>query len=78
MVFIVGAILQTAAQNKEAMFAGRFFAGIGIGMLGLLTPCTYHSFNLLLTHSDTLLSVPVRDRYARTILTTIVPRSLPL
>ncbi|OWZ49870.1 glucose transporter [Cryptococcus neoformans 125.91] len=38
VVFIVGAILQTAAQNKEAMFAGRFFAGIGIGMLGLLTP----------------------------------------
>nr|XP_018267441.1 glucose transporter [Kwoniella dejecticola CBS 10117]OBR89599.1 glucose transporter [Kwoniella dejecticola CBS 10117] len=32
-VFIVGGILQTACQNKETMFAGRFFAGFGIGML---------------------------------------------
>ncbi|ODN86318.1 glucose transporter [Cryptococcus wingfieldii CBS 7118] len=38
VVFIVGGVLQTAAQNKETMFAGRFFAGIGIGMLGLLAP----------------------------------------
>ncbi|WVF70918.1 hypothetical protein IAT40_005713 [Kwoniella sp. CBS 6097] len=37
-VFIVGGILQTACQNKETMMAGRFFAGIGIGMLGLLAP----------------------------------------
>ncbi|OCF45339.1 glucose transporter [Kwoniella heveanensis CBS 569] len=33
-VFIVGGVLQTACQNKETMMAGRFFAGIGIGMLG--------------------------------------------
>ncbi|WWC66114.1 uncharacterized protein I206_100014 [Kwoniella pini CBS 10737] len=37
-VFILGGILQTATQNKETMFAGRFFAGIGIGMLGVLAP----------------------------------------
>lgn len=48
VVFIIGGILQTAAPNKEAMFAGRFFAGIGIGMLGLLTPCMYHLFNIFL------------------------------
>ncbi|OCF54382.1 glucose transporter [Kwoniella mangroviensis CBS 10435] len=37
-VFILGGILQTATQDKETMFAGRFFAGIGIGMLGVLAP----------------------------------------
>ncbi|WVQ97251.1 hypothetical protein IAU59_004362 [Kwoniella sp. CBS 9459] len=37
-VFIIGGILQTACQNKETMMAGRFFAGIGIGMLGVLAP----------------------------------------
>ncbi|WVR04202.1 hypothetical protein IAU60_001202 [Kwoniella sp. DSM 27419] len=37
-VFILGGILQTAAANKGMMMAGRFFAGVGIGMLGVLTP----------------------------------------
>ncbi|WWC86547.1 uncharacterized protein L201_001424 [Kwoniella dendrophila CBS 6074] len=37
-VFIIGGILQTAAMNKETVFAGRFFAGLGIGMLGVLAP----------------------------------------
>nr|XP_018263395.1 glucose transporter [Kwoniella dejecticola CBS 10117]OBR85553.1 glucose transporter [Kwoniella dejecticola CBS 10117] len=32
-VFILGGILQTAAPNKESMLAGRFFAGVAIGML---------------------------------------------
>lgn len=32
-VFIIGGVLQTAAMNKETVFAGRFFAGLGIGML---------------------------------------------
>lgn len=33
ITFLVGGILQTAAQNKEMMMAGRFFAGMGIGQL---------------------------------------------
>lgn len=39
VIFIIGGILQTAAQNKEMMLAGRFFAGMGIGFLGVLAPC---------------------------------------
>ncbi|KAK8850309.1 hypothetical protein IAR55_004226 [Kwoniella newhampshirensis] len=38
VVFLLGGILQTAAMNKQTMLAGRFFAGVGIGMLGLLAP----------------------------------------
>ncbi|TKY90292.1 hypothetical protein EX895_000290 [Sporisorium graminicola] len=38
IVFIVGGVLQTAAQNQAMMMAGRFFAGVGIGMLSLLAP----------------------------------------
>ena len=33
LVFLVGGILQTAGQNKQMIFAGRFFAGVGIGGL---------------------------------------------
>lgn len=36
IVFILGGVLQTAAQNQGMMLAGRFFAGVGIGMLSLL------------------------------------------
>lgn len=35
-IFIVGGVLQTAAQNKEMMLLGRLFAGVGIGMLSFL------------------------------------------
>jgi predicted MFS family arabinose efflux permease len=42
-IFIVGGILQTACQNRETMLAGRFFAGMGIGFLGVLAPRTYPS-----------------------------------
>ncbi|OCF40858.1 glucose transporter [Kwoniella heveanensis CBS 569] len=38
LVFIVGGILQTAAASKGMMMAGRFFAGWGIGSLGVLVP----------------------------------------
>lgn len=38
IVFIFGGSIQTAAQNREMMMAGRFFAGFGIGMLALLAP----------------------------------------
>lgn len=38
IVFILGGTLQTAAQNREMIMAGRFFAGYGIGMLALLCP----------------------------------------
>jgi predicted MFS family arabinose efflux permease len=39
LIFILGGILQTACQNRETMLAGRFFAGMGIGFLGVLAPC---------------------------------------
>lgn len=38
IVFIIGGILQTAAVNKGMMMAGRFFAGWGIGSLGVMVP----------------------------------------
>ena len=38
IVFIVGGTLQTAAANQGMMMAGRFFAGVGIGMLSMLAP----------------------------------------
>lgn len=38
LVFILGGVLQTAAQNQGMMMAGRFFAGVGIGMLSMLAP----------------------------------------
>ncbi|KAJ1043077.1 hypothetical protein NDA14_006275 [Ustilago hordei] len=38
IIFILGGILQTAAANQGMMMAGRFFAGVGIGMLSLLAP----------------------------------------
>ena len=33
IIFLLGGILQTAAANREMMLAGRFFAGLSIGML---------------------------------------------
>jgi predicted MFS family arabinose efflux permease len=32
-IFIIGAAIQAATQNKEMMMAGRFIAGIGIGQM---------------------------------------------
>ncbi|KAJ7595189.1 general substrate transporter [Mycena floridula] len=37
-VYILGGILQTAAQNMDMMLAGRFFAGYGVGILADLAP----------------------------------------
>ncbi|MCO5590307.1 hypothetical protein L7F22_044276 [Adiantum nelumboides] len=37
-IFIFGAILQAAAQNREMMMAGRFITGLGIGGLTMLAP----------------------------------------
>ncbi|PHZ14349.1 general substrate transporter [Rhizopus microsporus ATCC 52813] len=37
-VFIIGSILQVAAQNLETMLAGRFFGGMGIGACSMLVP----------------------------------------
>jgi predicted MFS family arabinose efflux permease len=33
IIFLLGGVLQTAAVNREMMLAGRFFAGLSIGML---------------------------------------------
>lgn len=38
VIFIIGSIVQTAAQNKEMMMAGRFIAGLGIGQMVCLAP----------------------------------------
>ncbi|KAG8878213.1 hypothetical protein FRB98_006314 [Tulasnella sp. 332] len=38
IVFLLGGTLQTAAQNKGMMLAGRFFAGFSVGMLSQLAP----------------------------------------
>ncbi|KAG8982637.1 hypothetical protein FRB94_003367 [Tulasnella sp. JGI-2019a] len=38
IVFLLGGTLQTAAQNKGMMLAGRFFAGFAVGMLSQLAP----------------------------------------
>jgi len=38
VIFIIGGVLQTACQNRGMMLAGRFFAGMGIGFLGVLAP----------------------------------------
>ena len=38
VIFIIGSIIQTAAQNKEMMMAGRFIAGLGIGQMVCSVP----------------------------------------
>jgi MFS family permease len=38
LVFFVGGSLQTSAQHLGSMLAGRFVAGVGIGMLTMLAP----------------------------------------
>lgn len=38
VVFLIGSILQAAAKNVLMIFFGRFFAGVSIGMLAMVTP----------------------------------------
>ncbi|EIE75315.1 hypothetical protein G6F46_003111 [Rhizopus delemar] len=38
IIFIVGSVLQVAAQNLPTMLAGRFFGGMGIGACSMLVP----------------------------------------
>jgi sugar porter (SP) family MFS transporter len=38
MVFLVGSVIQCAAQNIPMIFVGRFFAGFSIGMLSMVVP----------------------------------------
>ncbi|KAH8103062.1 general substrate transporter [Cristinia sonorae] len=38
IVFLIGGGVQTGAQNIHYMYAGRFLAGMGIGMLAMLAP----------------------------------------
>lgn len=38
IIFIVGGAVQCAAQSIRYMYSGRFFAGMGIGMLAMLAP----------------------------------------
>lgn len=38
LVFIFGVILQTAATRQPLFIAGRFFAGLGVGMISALIP----------------------------------------
>ncbi|KAF7197285.1 putative glucose transporter rco-3 [Pseudocercospora fuligena] len=38
IVFLIGSVLQAAAQNVLMILVGRFFAGVSIGMLAMVTP----------------------------------------
>ncbi|KAH9235828.1 hypothetical protein K456DRAFT_1748443 [Colletotrichum gloeosporioides 23] len=38
VIFIVGSSIQTAAINCDMLIAGRFFGGVGIGMLSMVVP----------------------------------------
>lgn len=38
LIFILGGALQTAAQNVEYLYAGRVFAGLGVGFLVMIIP----------------------------------------
>ncbi|PWN48034.1 general substrate transporter [Violaceomyces palustris] len=38
IIFLLGGCLQTAAKNREMMLAGRFFAGLAIGVLSMMAP----------------------------------------
>ncbi|KAK1854586.1 MFS monosaccharide transporter [Colletotrichum chrysophilum] len=38
VIFIVGSSIQTAAINYDMLTAGRFFGGVGIGMLSMVVP----------------------------------------
>ena len=38
VVFCVGGIVQTSAQNMSGLYAGRFFAGMGCGFLTMMIP----------------------------------------
>jgi MFS family permease len=38
IIFLIGGTFQTAAQGISWMYAGRFIAGLGIGMLAMLAP----------------------------------------
>lgn len=38
VIFNIGAIIQTAAPNYGALVFGRFFGGIGVGTLALVSP----------------------------------------
>lgn len=38
-VFNLGVILQTAATEQDLFVAGRFFAGLGVGLISALSMC---------------------------------------
>jgi MFS family permease len=38
LIFIIGGIVQTSAQNISALFVGRLFAGLGVGFLTMVIP----------------------------------------
>ena len=38
IVFLVGSVIQAAAQNVPMIFVGRFIAGVAIGMLSMVVP----------------------------------------
>lgn len=38
VIFLVGSVLQCAAQDVPTMFVGRFLAGLAIGMLSMVVP----------------------------------------
>jgi sugar porter (SP) family MFS transporter len=38
IIFIIGAVIQTSAQGSDAIFAGRFVVGLGVGSLSMVVP----------------------------------------
>lgn len=40
VVFNLGVILQTAATKKPMFIAGRFFAGLGVGLVSAQSGCS--------------------------------------
>lgn len=41
IVFNLGVILQTASTGQPLFIAGRFFAGLGVGLVSALSKCSY-------------------------------------
>jgi len=45
VVFLLGGALQTGASSLEFLYSGRFFAGLGVGMLVMIIPLYQVSFH---------------------------------
>lgn len=67
VIFLLGGTLQAACQNKETMLAGRFFAGVGIGFLGVLVPRTSPLPTNIKRHGRTLMRQCINRKSVRPV-----------